>query len=199
MTHASGEPQPSLHDRLILVGLNLFYQNGFHAVALDQIIRAVGTTKTSFYNHFESKEALAEACIEFRDRRWREKFPRLLRERAGDDPLAQLRAVFDVWRDWFSNVQFNGCLFIHACSEFPSTHHPCHKAARENVLALRDTIADLADEAGLVDPDGFADRYSLLMQGAIVTEVIHREHAAADMAAAIADVLIERSQPMASA
>lgn len=188
----------SLRDRLVVAGLDLFYRNGFHAVSLDQIIRAVRTTKTSFYNHFESKEALAAACISHRDQRWRERFPRLLQERGGDDPLAQLRAVFEVWRAWFSDVQFNGCLFIHACSEFPSMHHPCHIAARDNVLALRDIIADLADHAGLADPDAFADRYSLLMQGAIITEVIHRQNTAASTAAEIAEALIERATPLPS-
>lgn len=183
------QPAP-VRERLIAAGLDLFYQHGFHAVGLDRVIERVGTTKTTFYNHFESKDALALACIETRDRVWRVRFPELLRERAGADPVAQLHEVFRLWRDWFTDLHFRGCIFIHACSEFPSPNDPCHVAARENVLALRDTIADLADQAGIANADSFAAMYSLIMQGAIVTEVIHRENEAADTAAEIARVLI---------
>lgn len=186
---------PSTRDRLIEVGLDLFYQHGFHAVGLDLIIERVGTTKTTFYKYFESKEALALACIRFRDERWRARFPRLLRERAGPDPIDQLHEVFNLWREWFSDVHFNGCIFIHACSEFPSPHDPCHIAASGNVNALRDIIAGLADQAGLHDPEGFAEQYKLLMEGAIVVEVIDRKNEAASTAAKIAAALIERAMP----
>jgi AcrR family transcriptional regulator len=180
-------------ERLIEAGLDLFYKHGFHAVGLDQIIQKVGTTKTTFYRHFESKEDLALACVQARDASWRERFPRLLRERAGDDPIAQLYEVFDLWRDWFSNIHFNGCLFIHACSEFPSPYDPCHVAARGNINALRDIIADLARQADLEDPEGFAEQYKLLMEGAIIVEVIDRENQAAETAASVARVLITQA------
>lgn len=187
--------EPSTRDRLIEVGLDLFYQRGFHAVGLDQILAEVGTTKTTFYKYFESKEALALACIQTRDASWRERFPRLLRERAGDDPIDQLHEVFNLWRDWFSNIHFNGCIFVHACSEFPNPNDPCHIAAAGNVNALRDIIADLADEAGLEDPEGFAEQYKLIMEGAIITEVIDRKNTAAATAGKIAAALIERAMP----
>lgn len=190
-----GQTAP-MRDRLIAAGLDLFYQHGFHAVGLDRVLERVGTTKTTFYNHFESKDELALACIRARDGRWRVRFPALLRERAGEDPVAQLHEVFALWRDWFTDLHFRGCIFIHACSEFPSPNDPCHVAARENVLALRETIARLADRAGMADPEGFAAMYSLIMQGAIVTEVIHRENEAADTAARIARVLIRDALPV---
>jgi AcrR family transcriptional regulator len=186
-------------DRLIEAGLDLFYKHGFHAVGLDRIIEQVGTTKTTFYRHFESKDDLALACVQARDRSWRERFPSLLRERAGDNPVDQLHEVFNLWRDWFSNIHFNGCLFIHACSEFPSPHDPCHIAARDNINALRGIIADLAQQAGLDDPEGFAERYKLLMEGAIIVEVIDRENRAAETAAEIARVLVEQAMPHAPA
>ena len=191
MAAGTATPGGSTRDRLIDAGLDLFYQNGFHAVGLDQVIHAVGTTKTTFYNHFESKDALALACIQKRDASWRVRFPGLLRERAGDDPVAQLHEVFKLWKDWFDNVSFNGCLFIHACSEFPSPHDPCHSAARANVEALRGTIEDLATRAGIREPGRFADQYILLMEGAIIMEVIERENRAAQTAGSIAGVLIE--------
>lgn len=179
-------------EKLIAAGLDLFYQHGFHALGLDRILDAVGTTKTTFYKYFESKEALALACIERRDEQWRKRLPQLLRERGGEDPINQLRAVWSVWRDWFDNIHFNGCLFIHACSEFPDPNDPCHQAAWANVDALRDIVRDLAVQAGLSDSDTFAQEYGLLMQGAIIMEVIDRRNTAADTAGRVGEMLIER-------
>ena len=179
-------------EKLIAAGLDLFYQHGFHALGLDRILDAVGTTKTTFYKYFESKEALALACIERRDERWRKRLPQLLRGRGGEDPIDQLRAVWGVWRDWFDNIHFNGCLFIHACSEFPDPNDPCHQAAWANVDALRGIVRDLAKQAGLTDPDAFAQEYGLLMQGAIIMEVIDRRNTAADTAGRVGEMLIER-------
>lgn len=185
-------------EKLIAAGLDLFYQHGFHALGLDRILDAVGTTKTTFYKYFESKEALALACIERRDEQWRKRLPQLLRERGGEDPINQLRAVWGVWRDWFDNIHFNGCLFIHACSEFPDPNDPCHQAAWANVDALRDIVRDLAEQAGLSDPDSFAQEYGLLMQGAIIMEVIDRRNTAADTAGRVGEMLIERYRVLQS-
>jgi AcrR family transcriptional regulator len=179
-------------EKLIAAGLDLFYQHGFHALGLDRILEEVGTTKTTFYKYFESKEALALACIERRDESWRKRLPQLLRERGGEDPIDQLREVWSVWRDWFDNIHFNGCLFIHACSEFPDPNDPCHQAAWANVDALRDIVRDLALQARLRDPDAFAQEYGLLMQGAIIMEVIDRRNTAADTAGRVGEMLIDR-------
>ena len=188
-----GPPQTgAARDRLVEAASDLFYKQGFHATGIDQILDAAGTSKTTFYKHFETKDDLALECIKLKDARWRERFPRLLRERAGDDSIARLREVFAIWRDWFSDIHFNGCLFIHACSEFPSPTDPCHVAAAGNVNALRDIVRDIAQEAGFAEPEQFAERYKLLMEGAIILEVIDRKNEAASTAAGIAEALIER-------
>ena len=188
----------STRDRLIEAGNDLFYRDGFHAVGLDRIIAAVGTTKTTFYNHFESKEDLALAVVRMRDARWRTRFPELLRERAGEDPVGRLREVFGVWRDWFNNVHFQGCIFIHACSEFPDPRDPVHQAAKANADALCQHVRDLAAAAGAEDPAGFAEQFKIIMQGSIVVEVIDRRNEAASTAARLADALIERELPLAA-
>lgn len=73
-------------------------------------------------------------------------------------------------------------MFIHACSEFPGPNDPHHIAARGNVIALRESIAD----HGV-----FAAMYTLIMQVAIVAEVIHRDYEAVR----IAQVLIRDALP----
>jgi AcrR family transcriptional regulator len=65
---------------LVDTAMQLFYRNGFHAVGLDRILADTGVTKTTFYNHFESKDDLVVAVIQQRDRWWRDTFWRATSE-----------------------------------------------------------------------------------------------------------------------
>lgn len=53
------------HNRasLLLVGLELFAQQGFAATTVDQVARAAGVAKGTFYNYFANKEDLALAAF----------------------------------------------------------------------------------------------------------------------------------------
>lgn len=170
---------------------NLFYRQGFHGTALEQIIESAETTKTTLYKYFPSKEDLALECIKRRDARWRERLPQLLCSGAGPDPVEQLRYVWTVWREWFGEPDFNGCMFIHACSEFPDPRHPCHVSAAENIAAIRGVIRSLAERARFEDPVGFSERYILVMQGAVIMEVVEPGSSAVATARAIAESMLE--------
>lgn len=173
--------------------MSLFCKLGYNAVGLDRIIAQAGTTKTTFYNHFESKDDLILAVIHQRDDWWRRTFCDETARLAGPDPIARLRAVFDLLRDYFANPDFRGCMFINAATEFSSPHELAHQAAKANVDAIRAAIADLADEAGIDDPEGFADKFNMIIEGAFVTEVIDRANTAADTAAQLANILIDQA------
>lgn len=185
-------------DRIIDIALDLYYQHGFHATGLDRVIKEVGVTKTTLYNHFESKDHLVLAVIEKRDAWWQDTFRSEILRRGGEDPVAQLRCVFDVLRDWFATDGFNGCLFISAASEFPSPHDPAHKAAKANVDAIRAAIVEVATKAGIQEPDAFAQQFNLIVEGTIVTEVIDRDGSAADTAVQLANMLIALHLPKQS-
>ena len=51
----TGNMTASTRDRVIHTAHDMFYEMGFHAVGLGAILKKVGITKTSFYNHFESR------------------------------------------------------------------------------------------------------------------------------------------------
>ncbi len=181
---------PPMKQRLIDKALEMFAKSGYHMVGIDQVITAAKTTKTTFYNHFESKDDLILAVIQQRDAWWRKTFVEEIAQRAGPDPVARLRAVFDVLGEWFEMYDFQGCMFINAATEFPNPHDPAHQAAKANVDAIRSIVADLADEAGFDNPDRFAESFNLIVEGAIVTELIDRSKTAADTAAKLANILI---------
>lgn len=171
--------------------LKLFCRHGIQATGVDGIAQKAGTTRQTLYNHFESKDQLAIEVLKQHDCWWREEFRTQTRLRGGDDPVAQLRSVFDILRDWFASQDFSGCLFVSAAMEFPSLNDPAHQAAKASVDAIRGMIADLASNCGFREPQSFATHFNIILEGAIVTEIVDRDHKAADQAAEVANILID--------
>jgi AcrR family transcriptional regulator len=185
----------STRDRLIEVADDLFYRDGFHAVGLDRLLDDVGVTKTTFYNHFESKDALILAVLNERDRWWREEFMAMLRERGGDSPRGQLEAIVDVLETLLASDHFNGCIFVNVSAEFPLPHDPVHKAASEHKSLMETILRDLSLRAGATDPVALAEQLAMLMEGAFVTHQVTRNPRTADIARQTASLLIAHYVP----
>jgi TetR/AcrR family transcriptional repressor of nem operon len=92
----------NVREKLVTAGLDTLYRRGFNGCGVEDITRAAGVPKGSFYNYFESKEALG---IEVLERFWQSGGPRLkiLRDHTLP-PVERLRRYFDsladVLADW---------------------------------------------------------------------------------------------------
>jgi len=150
-------------DRLINTAIDLFYDHGFHVVGLDRILAETGVTKTTFYKHFDSKDDLIVAAIERRDTWETTARNRAVLKMAGKDPARQLLALFDVLDLWFNHPEFKGCIFITAAVEFPDPRDPAHQAAAAYKKHSRDHFRDLAKQAGIAEPEIFADLYTTVL------------------------------------
>ena len=181
-------------DRILEAAYHLFYRQGFHAIGVDRIANAANITRQTLYNHFDSKDDILLEVVRIRDRRWQENFRREVERRGGEDPIAQLHSVFDILDEWFQDQEFNGCIFISAASEFPAAADPAHRAAKANFDGIREILAEIAGRARFLDPVDFAFQFSIIVQGAIVTEVIDRQGTTAIGAARLATALIDRER-----
>jgi TetR/AcrR family transcriptional repressor of nem operon len=56
--------QPGHRARLLEEGLRHFYATGFHGTSVDDILAAAEAPKGSFYHHFGSKDAFAQAVVQ---------------------------------------------------------------------------------------------------------------------------------------
>ena len=178
-------------DKLIETAMNLFYLNGFHAVGLDQIIDEVGVTKTTFYNHFESKDELILAVLETRDNIEREEWVQAMHDRGGDDPRAQLLALFDLLNDWFSESGFRGCMFMNAAAEFPSPNDPIHQAAAVHGRLVAKQLRELCIRAAADNPDLLTKRLMLLVAGAVAARHVDMDPDSASDAREAAELFID--------
>lgn len=179
-------------DKLISTSSDLFYQRGFQAVGLDQILDAVGITKTAFYKHFESKDELIVAALEYRDQRDMADWFAFFDARGQEDATGKLLAVFDLMDDWFGRPDFRGCLFMNAATEFPSPSDPIHQAAIHHSQNVHRELQRMAAAAGASDPDSLARQILMLMTGAIATRHATGDPNAAAIAKETASLLVER-------
>jgi AcrR family transcriptional regulator len=186
------EPATNTRDRLINTALNLFYFHGFHAIGIDQIIAEVGVTKTTFYNHFESKDELIIEAIKRRDRWEVDLWSRMLDEFGQGEPRRSLLALFDILDRWFNDPEFLGCIFMNAAAEFPSPHDPIHQAAMAHGKHIAEIVRPHAVAAGAADPDVLVEQLMLLIEGAIMTRHVHHDPDAAAKAREMAELLLQR-------
>jgi len=56
-------PKPNHKETLLEAGLTAFHRHGYHATGVQEVVSLAGVPKGSFYNHFESKDALGLAAL----------------------------------------------------------------------------------------------------------------------------------------
>ncbi len=155
----------SARERLIAAALDLFEDEGFHAVGIDRILRNAGVAKMTLYNHFPSKQALIVTVLK---RKVDDYFAWL--DSALDDPSLgprdRLLAVFDAMSQWHGGPDFRGCLFLKASGEYPEYEDPVHEVAADHKRQSLARLTGLATAAGAASPRLLAQRLLLLCEGA---------------------------------
>jgi TetR/AcrR family transcriptional repressor of nem operon len=56
--------RPSVKEQIVQAGLKILQEKGFNGVGVQEITDTAGVPKGSFYNHFDSKEALGAEIVE---------------------------------------------------------------------------------------------------------------------------------------
>lgn len=188
----------STRQRLTEAALRRFYRDGFRNVGLDQILADVGISKTAFYKHFESKDALMLAVLEMKDVWLQDLLRTTLAEGDESPPAERLRRLFDVAQQFVDSDDFHGCIFVNVAMEFPLPHEPAHKAAAEHKRAIEAIVEELAAQAGADDPAALAQELCLIMEGAYVSRQVTGDRRSAAIARRVADRAIAAHLPPAS-
>lgn len=194
-----GQPEPPRtgRERLVASAVELFYRYGFAAVGVDRVLDHAGVTKTTFYNHFESKDDLMVAAVQRRDEWESQAWARAVQKLAGDEPAAQLLAMVDVMDLWFNDPDFLGCMFINTAIEFPNPNDPVHQAAAAYKRRSRDHRRDLAVRAGAgkTQAETFADCYTAILEGALILRQTQGRNDAARVIRPVVEQLIATYLP----
>lgn len=139
-------PRPSVRERILSAGLETLHRKGFNGTSVQDITDAAGAPKGSFYNHFESKEALAAEAV----RRYREnRRVRLgILQDAKLAPLRRLRRYFESLNEAVVEAGFSkGCLLGNFAAELSGQSPIVREQVREGFAGWCEAIAPAIAEA----------------------------------------------------
>jgi AcrR family transcriptional regulator len=168
VNHQRDDGPDSGRERLSRAAYELFSREGVKSVGVDAVIAQAGTAKMTLYRNFPSKDDLILDFLRRREQLWTHEWLEAESRRRGESPRDQLLAIFDVFSEWFSQPDFEGCSFLTTMIEINDREHPVHQAAVVHLANIRDYIEQLATEAGIHDVDSFARKWHILMKGSIM-------------------------------
>lgn len=169
--------------QLINTAFRLFYQNGIHAVGINQILKESGIAKKTLYHHFASKEQLLLAVLEYRDQIFLQWFSGYIQR--AEPGLPALEAIFDALDDWFNNraeelMNFQGCFFINTCAEFGDISHQAHQLCAQHKKRIEELVREQVDHLPITSGHKeLTETICQLKEGAIVQAHIQGDLGAA--------------------
>jgi AcrR family transcriptional regulator len=122
--------------RILEVADRLFYAEGVRATGTEKIMSLAEVAKATFYRHFESKDALVLAYLEYRDQA-------LWDYLSQPNPPKDLRGALTKFEQYVNWPEVIGCPFLRIASEFPDTAHPFHRLAIEHQDKIVDYLTGL--------------------------------------------------------
>jgi AcrR family transcriptional regulator len=168
VNRSADDAQDSGRERVRKAAYELFSREGVRAVGVDAVIARAGAAKMTLYRNFPSKDELILDFLRRREQLWTREWLETESRRRGQTPRERLLAIFDVFSEWFSQPDFEGCSFLTTMIEINDREHPVHQAAVGHLANIRDYLKELAAAAGIDDTDSFARKWHILMKGSIM-------------------------------
>lgn len=176
-------PRPSSKEDLLTKGAEVIHARGYHATGVAEIAAAAGVPKGSFYNHFESKEAFADAILS----RYFETFEEVLVSAFSNDAadgFGRLENFVELIISFILETEFCGCLLGNFA--FEASGHS--ERLRVNVDAffgrwqtgLRDAFAAGQSDGSLTSvlaPEDMAALFISTWEGAVLRARVSRDPA----------------------
>jgi TetR/AcrR family transcriptional repressor of nem operon len=144
--------RPSLREKLASSAVDTLHTFGFRGCSIQDITKAAGVPKGSFFNHFENKEDLAIDAV----RRYLNGSRPDLLFQEGVAPLERLKNHFTFLSERLDNCGFErGCMLglfaAEMAQEYPRMREEL-KSAFETWCGAVETVLREAQAAGDIDP-----------------------------------------------
>lgn len=167
--------------RVLETADRLFYREGIRAVGIDRIVAEADVAKMTLYAHFPSKDDLILAVLKHREEALVGFFREAI-ERHAKRTKHPLKAYFAALKELFDSEGFRGCPFQNAAAELADPAHPGVVFVREQKQRFAGSLARMLKESIGKEAEKAAPAIALLVEGAIVSAVIHGSSASADVA-----------------
>jgi len=172
---------PHTKERILDTAEEIMWKRSFHSVGLNEILKAVGVPKGSFYHWFESKEHFGvELLRHYMAAATDEKNHALFSKEVENDPMPRLLSFLETSIQKFQdNGQKCPCLVLKLASEVTDLSEPMREVLAEGMLTWLDLLAGVFDEAKVlgqipkdIDSHNEAEIFRDLWAGAIQRSAI---------------------------
>jgi AcrR family transcriptional regulator len=184
-------------DRILSAAQLAFFRRGFSRVTMDDIAGAAGLTKRTLYQHFDSKDSLLGAMLAQQHDLSAETYARSFRQDGGDAGAFVAR-LFDDLEAWARTPQFVGSGFTRLATELGDLRgHPAMRLAHLHKATLEGLLSQALAGRGVAGAGRLAREVWLLMEGAMILALLHRDpgYVAAARDAALKLVALEGRAP----
>ena len=170
--------QQTPKERILKTVDHLFYEQGYLATGINQIIAEAKVAKASFYQHFPSKEALVLEYIEAHNTKFFQQLRQLEKQFA--EPKAKILALFDYLADIAQKSECRGCSFMNIAVEFSEPECKVRQLIAQFKTDFRLYIEQLVKKALTEDisPDSAqikATAVYLLFEAGSIESRVHRD------------------------
>lgn len=159
-------PLTDTRERLISSASELFWERGYAATGLSDILDAAGARGGSLYHFFPTKDDLLLAVIEYQASVLETAIENAMA--AQSEPIAKILAVGEFYRSFMRRTNCSlGCPLTNLAGEIADTH----PAARERIGAFLDMLVSRVrqglDELGAPDSERHARTIVAMIHGGV--------------------------------
>lgn len=156
-------------EKVLATASRLFYANGVRAVGIDWIVADSGVAKTSLYRHFQTKDHLVAAFLEYEDREFWQQWEQIVRV-APPNPRAALMALLEWIGKRVSRDGYRGCPQINVAAEFADPEHPARRIRRRHKAEMLERLKQIVGGIGVLRLDDTSLQIALLVDGAFTSD-----------------------------
>jgi TetR/AcrR family transcriptional regulator, transcriptional repressor for nem operon len=176
-------PRPSTREQIVQAGLKCLTSKGFNGVGVQDITDTAGVPKGSFYNHFESKEALGAEIV---DRYGADMRRRELLADKSIPPLERLRRHYERLSTVCADAKFErGCILGNFSAELSNQSEVIRDSLRRLyerwTKDVEATIAEAQEQGSVSKTLTAAELAAFLLdayEGALLRARVERDNSA---------------------
>jgi TetR/AcrR family transcriptional repressor of nem operon len=147
MTQAARSRHSDTRQQILSTAQNIILGKGFAAVGLNEILKAAGVPKGSFYHYFESKEHFGSVMLE----NYFDQYMLTLDEQLNDKArpaVERLLNYFDKWKvSQCSDTTVDKCMVVKLSGEVTDLSESMRLALKQGTQRVIRRIANLVQEA----------------------------------------------------
>jgi AcrR family transcriptional regulator len=161
-------------ERIVEAARFLFWEKGYAATGLAELLARAGANSGSFYHFFDSKDAVLRTVLDT--------YVRLLEPvivqpiwRAREDPIDRIFALLDSYRQRLIDTDCQyGCPIGRLALELDPENAPAHRLIADNFTAWKQAVEACVRAAGIAQPADVADFVLTVMEGAVMQSRAYR-------------------------